>query len=222
MLSLLSKGLKKKPCILLFGHDTDHLKTAYSVLNQPIPLFCIQHTQGATQIQIDDFDQHKLLQLDLNHNDAIGQLFKTINKLGYFPELIVYEPVQPFIHALRGVESSQVESLWQTSGLVAIHVAQHSIKNMLENKTGTLIFLSSGAHSPIYEMKIVQSNLNAGIRALSQSLAREFHPKGIHVVYYELNTWSHYSIESAEAIMSACLKIAQQPKSTWSQELTQA
>jgi hypothetical protein len=82
-----------------------------------------------------------------------------------------------------------------------------------------LVFLGSAhANLPIKAWTI-DGALQAGMRALSQSLAREFHPQGIHVAYIALTEWQVEDQWLAQQIAQTCLQIHAQPKSTWVQEL---
>ena len=60
----------------------------------------------------------------------------------------------------------------------------------------------------------------ASIRALSQSLAREFQPKGIHVTYCMVEKWDGQNQHFISSVKQVCQYIYQQPNTAWSQELS--
>ena len=98
-------------------------------------------------------------------------------------------------------------------------VAQAVIKPMLKQQRGTVIFLGAPfSNSTHYD--VLSQSMFAGVRALSQSLAREFHPKGIHVAYCTLEKWDDQDQKLMQSIAQVCWHLHQQPKSTWSQELS--
>ena len=82
----------------------------------------------------------------------------------------------------------QVQQYWQQCGLSTTRVAQSAIAAMLQQspvrgKRGCVVFLAQSAHSAQHDLishSIITQSIHAGIRALAQSLAREFQPQGVN------------------------------------------
>lgn len=102
---------------------------------------------------------------------------------------------------------------------MATAVAQILVQQMLGRHEGTIIFLGAGQLAANNDL-LATTAVHAGIRALSQSLAREFHPKGVHISYLALNQWTTQQPEISRAIALTCKHVHAQPNSTWSQELS--
>lgn len=122
------------------------------------------------------------VQLNLVNADHLKCLLSYISKHGHTIELCVFQPSFSSSPNIEALSLEEIEHSWQTTGLSAVSVAQAVIKPMLKQQRGTVIFLGAPSnHSTHYD--VLSQSMFASIRALSQSLAREFQPKGIHVAY---------------------------------------
>lgn len=121
---------------------------------------------------------------------------------------------------------------FQASVMGAVHLAQALIPGMLQAGHGFISFTGATAalrgragFAPLAISK-------AGLRMLAQSLAREFHPQGIHVVHVivdgQIDTpkvrarealRSSAALIPPDAIASAILHTFTQPPNAWSHEI---
>ena len=69
------------------------------------------------------------------------------------------------------------------------------------------------------QAQLIENAIQAGIRALSQSLAREFQRKGIHISYLALKQTATQDASSAPALATLCWHVYRQSPDAWSQEL---
>jgi NAD(P)-dependent dehydrogenase (short-subunit alcohol dehydrogenase family) len=114
----------------------------------------------------------------------------------------------------------------------AVHLAQAVIPGMLDAGHGAISLTGATAslrgRSGFAPLAIAKS----GLRMLGQSLAREFHPQGIHVVHVivdgQIDTprlrarepgRAQDTVISPDAIADAVLHALKQPKTAWTQEL---
>lgn len=130
------------------------------------------------------------------------------------------------------MDPEQIRQSFDANVMGAVHLAQAVIPDMLKAGHG---FISLTGATAALRGKAGFAPLaigKSGLRMLGQSLAREFHPKGIHVVHVivdgQIDTPRLRSREPnravetvippsaiAEAVMS-CLR---QPRTAWSQEI---
>ncbi len=133
-------------------------------------------------------------------------------------------------------EPALYEKVWRLGQYGAVLVAQAALRAMLADGQGTLIFTGATAS--------VRGNANfaafaaskAGLRALAQSLAREFGPQGIHIAHVIIDGLIASPVirerfPDAEArlgpdgmldplaIGRAYVMLAEQPRSAWTFEL---
>lgn len=125
-------------------------------------------------------------------------------------DLAIYCPDQPESCGFLELEPNVLRSSWQQTGAAAFYIAQTVVTRMLGYKRGTLIF--TGHHSALNAtaQHALQAANAASTRMLAQSLAREFAPKGIHVVH----------LISSESISSSVYwDLHQQHRTAWTQEI---
>lgn len=210
---------KTQGCVVLAGVALDQLSAAMQAQVTDLPVYQLNHADAQAS-KTAGYVQG----LDLNNADAIAGFFKQLEKAGQHVELLVLQGAAPVQQAIADLQASDMQQRWQSSALTAVAVAQGAIQHMLPRRQGTLVFLGSSHVANSFSHSgsgwLADAAVQAGIRALSQSLAREFQPKGIHITYLALTEWSSYSEAAAQAIASTCWHVYRQPQSTWSQELS--
>ena len=169
------------------------------------------------------------IRLDICSVDAVQSLFTDLADVGLVPEWVVHAPARSTSIATLAMTPIELESLWRVHGLSAFVIGQTALKAMLHHRSkrqsqrpATIIFV--GAADAIH----CQPNFSgfgavkAGVRALAQSMAREFDPQGVHIAHILLDE-GDVSGEPAErfaqAVATTCWQIHTQAKEAWTQEL---
>lgn len=212
---------KAKDCIVIVGDDVQQLSQLFVEQADygAMPVYQLQHDVTKTQPQL-EAQAKGLIAVRLNLLDAaaLKSVIQQIQKAGHFIDLCIFQPDFVLPENSHVLSAGQLEDYWQNTGLTAVSIAQAVIRQMLPKQQGTLIFL--GTQQPVEsEQDLFSQSLSASIRALAQSLAREFHPKGIHVVYCVVPHGQTIKHELMQSLQQTCWHLYQQPKSTWSQEL---
>ena len=130
------------------------------------------------------------------------------------------------------MDPDQIRQSFEANVMGATHLAQAVIPDMLKAGHG---FISLTGATAALRGKAGFAPLaigKAGLRMLGQSLAREFHPKGIHVVHVivdgQIDTPRLRSREpnrsgdtliAPSAIAEAIISCLRQPRTAWSQEI---
>jgi NAD(P)-dependent dehydrogenase (short-subunit alcohol dehydrogenase family) len=134
--------------------------------------------------------------------------------------------------AFLEMDPQQIQQSFEANIMGAVYLAQATIPDMLKLGRGFISLTGATAalrgRAGFAPMAIGKS----GLRMLGQSLAREFHPKGIHVVHIivdgQIDTprlrerEPHRAVETVippDAIASAVISCLKQPKTAWSQEI---
>ncbi|QHH97755.1 SDR family NAD(P)-dependent oxidoreductase [Acinetobacter dispersus] len=210
---------KTKGCIVIVGNNVQQLSQLFvgQVQYDAMPVYQLQHDPIQTQPKI-EAQMEGLIAVRLNLLDAasLKSVIQQIQKAGHFVDLCIFQPDFVLPENSHTLSAEQLESYWQNTGLTGVSIAQAVIRQMQSRQQGTLIFL--GSQQPVEsEQDLFSQSLSASIRALAQSIAREFHPKGIHVVYCVVPHGQNH--ELMQSLQQTCWHLYQQPKSTWSQEL---
>ena len=169
--------------------------------------------------------------LDLTDADQVqrkvGQLIETHGA----PKLVVHNTAKLVISDFEGTSNEDFEKTWRAMVLSAVNLARAVLPAMVEAGGGTFIVsgatasLRGGANFAAF------ASAKAGLRSLTQSLAREYGPKGVHIAHVILDgiidteaSRARHSLSpdrmmTPQDIASVYLTLAHQPKSTWTHEL---
>lgn len=215
---------KKQGCVVVAGHDLHLIERDFVILDKnaqfPLHLYHVVHDSAAQNMQVHSInDGVTALHLNLVNADHLKGLLRYISNHGHKIELCVFQPNFSSSPNIEALSLEEIEHRWQTTGLSAVSVAQAVIKPMLKQQRGTVIFLGAPfSNSTHYD--VLSQSMFAGIRALAQSLAREFQPKGIHITYCMVEKWDGQNQHFISSVKQVCQHIYQQPDSAWSQELS--
>jgi NAD(P)-dependent dehydrogenase (short-subunit alcohol dehydrogenase family) len=151
-----------------------------------------------------------------------------------------FGPVTALAHNASGygrasfldMEPEQVRQSFEANVMGAVHLSQAVIPDMLEAGHGFISLTGATAalrgRAGFAPLAIGKS----GLRMLGQSLAREFHPKGIHVIHVIIDGQidtprlrarepdrSAQTVIPPDAIADAVIACLKQPRTAWSQEI---
>ena len=218
----LQSHLKQQSCLVLFGDDIQALSQVCMEQHKhkAIHVYQVLHDANQKSVKIESQNSElTFVSLNLINQAALKDLMQHIRWQAHQIELCIFQPsFRPYPQKETDL-TQQIEQQWQNTGLSAASVSQIMIKQMLRQQGGTLIFLG-GQPTMAANIDLLSQSIFAGIRALSQSLAREFHPKGIHIAYCMLPDWDSQNRSLMISVQNVCWHIHQQHESTWSQELS--
>ncbi|HHJ35799.1 MAG TPA: SDR family NAD(P)-dependent oxidoreductase [Gammaproteobacteria bacterium] len=150
-----------------------------------------------------------------------------------FGMVSVYVHNAAYLHMQAFVDTppTEFESLWRTVCLGAVHGTQRVLPSMLEKKSGVILFIGATASVKAGADFSAFSSAKFALRGLSQSMARELGPSGIHVAHLVIDgvMWGKRAKESFGMSEGQCLKPASvaktceqligQDQSAWTHEL---
>ena len=168
---------------------------------------------------------------------AVTRLFADVVRDFSAPRLIVFNAGAFVRKSILDTSAGEFEHCWRTACLGGFLVGREAVRVMLEAKTsnrhrGTVIFTGATASLRGGAMFHNLAVGKFGLRALAQSMAREFQPKGIHVAHVIIDGQiaserpGHSAAERGEdavldpaAIAEAYYQLHLQPPSAWTLEL---
>lgn len=226
MAGLFSKvlGYKKtwQSCVVIAGDDILTLSQAFIAQKNMSDMYVYQVVHHATQQNFEIIDQKvqaTTVRFNLHDVIALKQFVQYIQREGHKVDLLVLQPTFISMASQCSQLQADVQQSWQNSGLNAVNMAQGIIPQMLSERQGTVIFLGNNPAQIKNNQALLSLSMSAAIRALAQSLAREFQPKGIHIVYLMLPDWNAKQLSLMQSIAEMCTHLHHQPKSTWSHEI---
>lgn len=172
-----------------------------------------------------------LRQVDLTDADTTSTLIKEVMATYGPPKVVVHNTAELVIKSFSETTLQDFERSWQSMVKAAVVLAQSVMEPMVQNGGGA--FIVSGATASLRGGAKFSAFASAkfALRGLTQSLAREYQPKDIHVIHTILDgiinttrSRQRHSLDLAhmmnpEDIAEAYWQLVHQPISTWTHEL---
>ena len=157
---------------------------------------------------------------------SISNLFKETDKSIGTPNLVIYNASsRPKKASVVDLDPMETQKAINTTCFGAFLVAQEATKRMVERKSGSIFFTGATASVKGFANSSAFAMGKFGLRGLTQSLARELHPKGIHVVHFVIDgainkePYGEHQTIHPDEIAKTYLQFHQQDKSAWSWEV---
>ena len=165
-------------------------------------------------------------QCDSSDIKSVSNLFKETDKSIGTPNLVIYNassrPKRGSVVELDPVETQKAINI---TCFGAFLVAQETTKRMLKRKSGSIFFTGATAGIKGFANSSAFAMGKFGLRGLAQSLARELHPKGIHVAHFVIDgvigkePYGNYQTIDPDEIAKTYLQFHHQDKNAWSWEV---
>ena len=160
---------------------------------------------------------------DVTDGTSVSDLFDAAIAAKGVPSLVVFNASGFARGGILELSASQVEAAWQVGCLGGFHVSQAAAKAMLPQGRGTILLTGATASIRGSANFAAFAIAKFGLRALSQSLARELGPKGLHVAHIlidgQIGQTEGDGRLRPEAIAESYWHLHLQPRSAWTQEL---
>ncbi len=196
----------------------------------------LQNTLKLSEVDFDNFDAAFFPggygQLwDLASDSLAIKLIKDILKAHGTPRVLIHNPAKLYIKPFEETTEAEFSTAWQSMVLSAFSVAQEVLPKMVEAGEGS--YIVSGATASLRGGARFSAFASAkfALRGLTQSLAREYQTKGIHVAHIildgiidteasrELHNLPTEKMMQTDALSQMYWDIAHQPRSVWTHEL---
>ena len=166
------------------------------------------------------------VECDSSDIESVKKLFKeTDNKIGT-PNLVIYNASwRPSRNSIVDLEPEEVRKAINVTSFGAFLVAREATKRMLKRKSGSIFFTGATAGIKGFANSVPFAMGKFGLRGLAQSLARELHPKNIHIGHFIIDggigrqSDSNYEMIHPDAIAKTYLDFYYQDPSAWAWEI---
>jgi NAD(P)-dependent dehydrogenase (short-subunit alcohol dehydrogenase family) len=147
------------------------------------------------------------------------------------PKIVIHNPAQLVIAPLIETTQDDFENCWRAMVLSAFNLAHAVMQPMVANGGG--VFIVSGATASLRGGARFAAFASAkfALRGLTQSMAREYQPLGVHVAHVildgivdsdqsrALHSLDHSRMMPPGDIAEVYWQLAHQPRSTWTHEI---
>ena len=163
---------------------------------------------------------------DSSDIESVKNLFKEIDKTIGTPNLVIYNASsRPSRNGVAELNPKQVQQAINVTCFGAFLVAQEATKRMLKRKSGSIFFTGATAGIKGFANSSAFAMGKFALRGLAQSLARELHPKGIHIAHFVIDgiidkeIKNEYQPMHPDEIAKTYLQFYEQEKSSWASEI---
>ena len=122
--------------------------------------------------------------------DAVRDLFAALDKRGA-PDVVVYNPSARVRGPIADLEAEAVAQAVQVTALGAFYSAQQAARRMAPTGGGeghgAILFTGASAGVKGYAQSAAFAMGKFALRGLAQSLARELHPRGVHIGHFVID-----------------------------------
>jgi len=120
---------------------------------------------------------------DVNSESDLESTFRNITDNEGDIEVLVYNAGDFKMQSVLDIDPEEFKRSWEINCMGAFLCSKLVLPSMIENKRGTIIFTGATASIRGSAMFSRLAVGKFGLRALAQSMAREFGPMGIHVAH---------------------------------------
>ena len=171
------------------------------------------------------------LSCDAGDIQSVYSLFELIDKSIGTPNLVIFNPSVRIKGSIIDIDAEETRSAINITCFGAFLVAQQAAKRMLSRGSGSIFFTGASAGVKGFANSSVFAMGKFGLRGLAQSLARELHPKNIHIGHFVIdggiqskNNITNQFLEKdnmldPDAIAKSYLEFHRQDRSAWSWEI---
>ena len=173
----------------------------------------------------------ELYQCDASSVDDVAELFARLDASICTPEMVIYNPSSRVHGPVQELDPVKVQDALNITCYGAFLVAQQAAQRMLIQGHGSIFFTGATAGIKGFANSSVFAMGKFGLRGLAQSLARELHPKNIHIGHFAIDGGIHANhrperqddgndrMLNPDDIAKSYLQFHRQHRSAWAWEI---
>jgi len=173
----------------------------------------------------------ELYQCDASSVDDVAELFARLDASIGTPEMVIYNPSSRVHGPVQELDPIKVQDALNITCYGAFLVAQQAAQRMLIQGHGSIFFTGATAGIKGFANSSVFAMGKFGLRGLAQSLARELHPKNIHIGHFVIDGGIHANhrperqddgndrMLNPDDIAKSYLQFHRQHRSAWAWEI---
>ncbi len=157
---------------------------------------------------------------------SVAALFAAVGT----PEIVLYNPSYRVRGPLVDLDPAEVARSLAVTAFGAFLVAQQAARGMLAAGRGTILLTGASAGVKGFAQSAPFAMGKFALRGLAQSMARELHPQGVHVVHVVVDGGIRSAARASspdrpdslldpDAIAQTMLDVLAQPRSCWTDEI---
>ncbi|HEX9397860.1 MAG TPA: SDR family NAD(P)-dependent oxidoreductase [Burkholderiales bacterium] len=171
------------------------------------------------------------LKCDATNPGQVEEAFKAVEAKWGVPDLVIFNAGYRTRGPFAELKAEEVKKTLESSAYGGFLVAQAAAKRMLQRGSGAIFFTGASASVKGYAQSAPFAMAKFALRGLAQSMARELHPKNIHIAHFVIDGGIQQGNDARAAdrgedgmllpdeIAKSYLAVYRQHRSAWSWEL---
>ena len=169
-----------------------------------------------------------LFQYDVSKSENVTRLFEEVDKSLRNLDLVIFNPSRRFPGKIEDLNVINVKEAIEINCYAGFLVAQEATRRMLKLGKGSIFFTGASASKKGFANSSAFAMGKFGLRGLAQSLARELHPRNIHISHFiidgiikdkSLSQKTNDNQLDPDEIANNYLNVFLQEKNCWSSEI---
>lgn len=167
---------------------------------------------------------------DVADEAAVEGLFRAVDEDLGTPDLVMFNPSARVRGPFAELDADGVRRALDVTAFGGFLVARAAVRRMLAAGGGKILLTGASASVKGFSGSAAFAMGKFALRGMAQSMARELHPRGIHVLHVVIDGAIRNpgrtepadrpdSMLDPDAIATACLAMLDQPRSAWSWEI---
>jgi NADP-dependent 3-hydroxy acid dehydrogenase YdfG len=163
---------------------------------------------------------------DVTDAGEVAALFAAVGT----PDVVLFNPSARARGPIAALDPAAVAQTLAVGAYGGFLVGQLAARGMLARGSGTILFTGASASVKGYPESAPFAMAKFALRGLAQSMARELHPKGVHVVHVVVDggiasaarsnpAHAPDSLLDPDAIADTMMALVRQPRSVWTDEI---
>lgn len=169
------------------------------------------------------------LACDAADAEQVGALFQALDTAERVPHVVVYNPSRRVRGPVAELDPGAVREAIMVTCFGGFLVAREATRRMLERGSGSMLFTGASASVKGYPESACFAMGKFGLRGLAQSMARELHPRNVHVAHFIIDGaiarpgrnggGKPDDLLDPHAIAESYLQVHRQHRSAWTSEV---
>lgn len=169
----------------------------------------------------------KAYRCDVAEANDVADLFDAVDADMGAPDIVVFNPSKRVRGPVADIDPEEVRQAIMVTCYGGFLVAQQAAKRMVERGSGSILLTGASAGVKGFANSATFAMGKFGLRGLAQSMARELHPKNVHIGHFVIDggiappgkTGENDNRLSPEGIAETYLQFHRQHRSTWAWEI---
>ena len=181
------KGILMKKSVLIVGAGSGLSASLAKLFHKEDMAICLAARNVAKLGDLSQKTSAFLFQCDTSKPKEVENLFKFSDENIGVPEIVIFNPSSRVRGPVIELDPEETKKALDITCYGGFLVAREAAIRMVRRGSGSIFFTSASAGIKGFANSSVFAMGKFGLRGLAQSMARELHPKNIHIGHFVID-----------------------------------